>query len=86
MIKTPREAPTPVPTITAVGVARPRAHGHDTTTTAMASLRQKAPVDDSASSSAGRYPMPSMMTNHAKKVNTLNAITTGTNTAAMRSA
>lgn len=33
LIKTPREAPTPVPTMTAVGVARPRAHGHAMTIT-----------------------------------------------------
>lgn len=33
LIRTPREAPTPVPTITAVGVARPRAHGQAITIT-----------------------------------------------------
>ena len=72
LTKMPSSAPRPTAASSAVGVARPSAHGQATTSTATAALQAAA---------AGR-PVPSQN----PRVATAQAITHGTNTAAIRSA
>ena len=73
-ISTPSSAPRPVPTISAVGVASPSAHGQAMMSTATAA--------SSACASRGAGPRSNHRTNAASAT----VMTTGTNTAAMRSA
>ena len=74
LISTPCSAPFPVPTMIAVGVARPMAHGQAMTRTATAFV--------SAYSSAGDGPKSA----HTANVSAAMPSTTGTKTAATRSA
>jgi len=74
LMRMPRSAPRPVPTITAVGVARPRAQGQAMTRTETKFRR-------------ARLKLPSGMKKYqTTKVAIPTAKTTGTNTAATRSA
>ena len=74
LMRTPSSAPLPVPTMIAVGVARPMAQGHAMTSTATAVVN--------AMVSRGSGPKAS----HARNVAAAITSTTGTKTAATRSA
>lgn len=72
LMRMPSCAPRPVPTISAVGVARPSAHGQAMISTATAAVK----------AAAGPEPLPSQKPSVARA----SPITTGTNTAEIRSA
>ncbi len=79
-------AATPVPTMTAVGVARPRAQGQAMTSTAMPnSSANRKGVWPSGSQAAGKAPV-APAANQATQVSSAAAMTSGTNSEAMRSA
>jgi hypothetical protein len=72
LITMPSWAPRPVPTRSAVGVARPIAHGQAMISTATAAVNAA--------------PAPCPVTSHPASVAAATAMTTGTNTAEIRSA
>ena len=74
LMSTPISAPLPLATMTAVGTASPMAHGQAMMSTATAAAKART----SGASSTATY--------HTPKVTTAISITTGTNTALMRSA
>ena len=73
LIKIPCSAPRPVPTISEVGVANPKAQGQAITITAVKAIKAKDNVAPKRK-------------NQTKNVSSARLITTGTKTAAIRSA